>query len=178
MNNIQKLAVAQAMFNACSKIVSTKNGNSLRSTVDEETIYEYKHYGVKNRDVLINGYKVGTYSIKFSKEKPAVPDTEDASACVEDVDKFNTWLNTLASDNLPMLLDFIFAYADDFAAFWLEITGELPDGCEVVYRTIPGAPAEPSKIIGTTLKIDEYKVADALKGELPEIVSHLLESGD
>lgn len=174
-SKIEKLAVAQAIYKVVAAQVSTKDKGNLRGQVDAEMLADYEANGNRTRDVRVNGQIVGTLSVKKSKPKPAIAAEVVSHAAVEDLDRFNDWLWRSEPDKL---IDYIFANADDFAAWWLDLTGELPDGCEIVHITVPGEPAVPEQVTGTTLKVDEYKVADALKGELTGAVAALLTEGD
>ena len=50
----------------------------------------------------------------------------------------------------------------------------MPDGCEAVTVATPAQPEHPK---GTVLRVDTQKVAQALRGNLPQAVSALLEGG-
>ena len=177
-SDIEKLAISQGIYKVIAQNVDTKNPDSLRGRIDAQMIQDYKRDGIRTKDIRVCGHDVGTLSIKRQSGKPATEDELRAYPAVEDVEKFERWINGAMDMNRSMLIDFIICYSDDFLDWWMPIVGELPDGCEIVHKLIPGQPAVDERIIGTVLKIDENKVADALKGELPFAVAKLLEAGE
>jgi aspartyl-tRNA synthetase len=67
---MEQLAIEQALFSRLGEDVSTKNPDSLRSACDQQVVDNYRAMGAKSYDVHVNGSKVGTYSVRTSKEKP------------------------------------------------------------------------------------------------------------
>lgn len=175
MRDIEKLAVAQAVYNVVGRAVSTKSPTSLRAQLDAEAERAYKMEGIKSRDVMLNGEKVGTYSCKFTREVPYQnAEFEDVPA-LEDMQKFKAWMTRLDADDRKLLKRFVCAHADELADWWLQETGELPGGCEIVHKKVADAvPGRPAGFNGTVLRIDEEAVAHALAGELPAAVAGLL----
>lgn len=150
---VEQLAVAQAVYKTVASIVSTKDADSLRAQCDEDTIANYMSTGAKSYDVRVLGEKVGTYSVRVNKAKKV------STIAVEDAAAYYDWcaeMGYLVTD-------------DKRAQQWFEQTGELPDGCTVIVDE------QPERVAGTTLKVDERKVAAAMGGELPTAVRGLLE---
>lgn len=150
---VEQLAVAQAVYKSVAGIVSTKDADSLRSMCDADTIANYASTGAKSYDVRLLGEKVGTYSVRVNKAKKV------STLAVEDQDAYMAW----CADNGFVLTD------DKRAQQWLDQTGEVPDGCTVLVDE------QPERVAGTTLKVDERKVAEVMGGELPAAVRGLLE---
>ena len=163
--DLERLAVAQAIYKAVADIVSTKNPDGMRAQADAELMDAYTQMGVKSMDLRVEGQKVGTYSVTMAK---AVPEKQDARLDVEDHDRLVRWLrsDTEALDSL------IEMYADKYAQTLFSASGEVPDGCDAVTVVTPAQPEHPK---GTVLRVDTQKVAQALKGQLPEAVAGLLE---
>ena len=155
MNDSERLAIAQAIYNHLGKLVSTKDPDSLRAQADREYKALYEQTGAKSFDVRVNGEKVGTYSIKVSKAKPA--EEYKKLVVVNGID-----LQDFISD-LPhgLLRDFAQDYKQEFATWYLEEYGELCDGCMVDTVTIEAT--EPA-YMGGTLKVNAEDVANAING--------------
>ena len=167
LNELQRLAVAQSLYNVVGAAVSTKGGDSMRALLDAEARELYEAAGVKSRDIVMpDGTKVGTYSAKISK---AVAESREPHVYVDDFKALSAWL----LDNTLLMAGWIErdAVLDDFLQWALSSTGEVPAGCgvtEVVHH------ARPAQFAGTVLRVDPQAVADALKGELPGVVAGLL----
>lgn len=169
MNDIERLAFVQALYNECGKMVNTKDPDSLRSQVDWEYKDKYDDTGAKSFDIEINGEQVGTYSIRFSKEKPA---TITPVFEVNDYVSLGNWIGDAPYETVRAFLD---AHNREFAEYVFHETGELADGCNIAeIRTLP----QKKEYIGGLLKVDSEKVANALKAELPPVVYGLLGGGD
>ena len=165
MKDTERLAFAQALYKSVSELVSTKNPDSLRSEVDRQFYELYQETGAKSFDVTINDEVVGSYSLKFSKDKPQETHTELE---IFDFEELARWFN----DQTP---ERIFAYValnlGDFARYCFNYDGEVPDGCrprEIITAAIP------KQCIGGMLKVDPPKVAQALHGQLGQSVAGLL----
>lgn len=156
LTDIERLYVAQALYKKLGGIVSTR-GRSLRAAQDAEFIaaYEKNGAGFKTRDALINGRKVGTYSVSVSNagEEIGLKET-DHGALLE-------WAreNGFTREEIDFR-----AVHDRFFR-----TGEIPPGCEVESRYVP------AEIRGTRLTIDPDKVAEVMGAELPGAVAGLLD---
>ena len=59
MNNLEKLAVAQAVYKAVGAIVSTKDHDSLRGQIDAELIEQFEADGTDRKRLMLNGQEVG-----------------------------------------------------------------------------------------------------------------------
>ena len=176
MDKLEKLYVGQALFNVVGSAVSTKGEGSLRSECDREMVEAYEREGIKGRDARVNGEKVGTYSIRVKKAESARDAWVEERAVMQDVEMFDAWFTTNGPEELEAIVKFIRfeVGADTFAQWYLDNTGELPDGCELLRIDHPAQPAQPERCIGTVLKVEPEKVAQALKGELPAVVAGLL----
>jgi len=167
---VQQLAVAQAIYKAVGTVVSTKDPDSLRSACDAEAVRRYETEGVKSTDILIDGLKVGTYSVKVSKAKPK---RKAPRAWVDDWDEFIDWLTH--EDGANWLRSLIEENGDALASEILHETGEIAPGC--VAQLDYCEPAEPARVTGTTLRVDTAAVAEAVGGQLGAGVTALLEGG-
>lgn len=178
--NLEKLAVAQALYNSVGAVVSTKGSDSLRAECDKDARELYEQYGMTSRDVLINGEKVGTYSVAFAKGKPAADAWVEERAVLQDVEQFDTWVTHLDESSLRDLASWIRMQigGDALAEYWLCANGELPDGCELLKIDHPAQPAQPKQYKNTVLKVDSQAVVQALAGELPDVVAGLLQGGE
>lgn len=177
--NLEKLAVAQALYNGVGAVVSTKDSDSLRAECDREARELYEQYGMTSRDVLINGEKVGTYSVAFTKGKPAADAWVEERAVLQDVEQFDKWICGMCAEELQELAVWIrmHAGADALAEYWLCSNGELPDGCELLKIDHLAQPAQQKQYKNTVLKVDSQAVVQALAGELPDVVAGLLQGG-
>ena len=167
---VQQLAVAQAIYKAVGTVVSTKDPDSLRSACDAEAVRRYEAEGVKSTDILIDGLKVGTYSVKVSKAKPK---RKAPRAWVDDWDAFTDWLTD--EDGANWLRHLVDEHGDALASDILHETGEIAPGC--VAQLDYCEPAEPARVTGTTLRVDTAAVAEAVGGQLGAGVTALLEGG-
>lgn len=166
MNDTEKLAFAQALYNSVGKLVSTKDPDSLRAAVDDHYREMYETTGAKSYDVTLNGEDVGTYSLRFSKEKPQETRTELE---IFDYEQLAKWFNDKTDDEIRY---YVALNLGDYARYCFEMEGEVPEGCRP--REIVTA-AVPKQCIGGVLKVDGQKVADAMRGQLGQSVAGLLE---
>jgi len=172
LNKLQECMLAQGLYSKLGEIVSTKNPDSLRSQLDERARFLYETDGIKSRDGIINGVKVGTYSVKTHKATPAVPPTfaETLKMTGDEV----TFADYIMQD-MDALRGFLMRYARSIGAMWFNDTGEIPAGFELVEEMEdPGTPAQPERYAGTVLKVDTDKLAMALGPQLPGEVVHIL----
>lgn len=147
MNSVEKLCVAQALYNIAGKVASTKDAGNLRAEVDEKYRELFEETGATSFKVRVGGYDVGTYSVLLTK-----PEKKSFLKVVER-DAFMAW----CSDN-----DCIITEPDIAKATRLfDETGELPDGCSVMSIEDDGG-----KWKGGTLKVDPVKVNNALGGQV------------
>jgi len=162
---MERLAVEQALLSRIGEDVSTKNPDSLRHMMDEDMVATYLGTGYKSRDVMVNGQKVGTHSIRMGGGKKA---KKTKRLVVRDQHALE---NFIVKNEESYAEAYANALSRNFAEFVLRTFGELPDGCEVIEETIPEV--QPS-VQGTTLRIDSEKVAKAIKGYLPTGVAYML----
>lgn len=170
LNERERLFVGQAFYRAAGELVSTKEPGNLRDRVDAYYKELYEQTGAKSFDAKVNDRKVGTYSVKVSKAKPA---STERRFKVTDPAALLPWV---ADVDPEMAVEYVLQRASDFAEWSFFQTGELPDGCNVIEV---GTPAMPEQYAGGVLKIDTQLVADALGARLPDAMNQLLlEGGD
>lgn len=169
MTDIERLTVAQAVYNAVGDLVSTKRPGNLRDRATAQLVGMYQQMGVRSLDLRLNEEKVGTFSVVVSK---ATPERHERAIDVTDAQKALRW----AKDNPEEWDEFVSMALPEFCRYVFEEYGEVPDGCEVTDRVTP---AQPERASGTTrLKVDQQKVAQALQGQLSAYVAGLLEGGE
>lgn len=196
ITDMERLAIAQALFKAISSVVSTKDPDSLRGRVDARAIENYKSTGAKSFDLTLNGTKVGSFSVRLSRAVHRVDFVVgDREACLRwcvenglartattyeaveldggldksQVDALDLLLSTGALKGRAAVASPDLAIADAKRHF--EETGELPDGCALELVDEPSVP------IGTLLKVDPALVAQAMGNELSNAVAGLLAEG-
>ena len=166
---IEQLAFMQALQKAIGEHISTTTKGNLRAEVDAYYKELYEDTGSKTFDVTINGEAVGTYSIRFSKPKPA----ETAQKFyVADVSVFAQWFEENVTPE--QCQEYASLHLAGFAEWYFFETGETPDGCVLLSYTVP---EEEKEYRGGSLRVDPEKVAEAVKTSLPERVTHLLGGG-
>jgi hypothetical protein len=158
LNDTEKLAIAQALYSAVANYVSTKNPDSMRGRFDSAMLEAYEEHGTKSREMRVNGKKVGNASVRVSKEKTTT------FVVVDDPVRFVKW----AKANSDMCQSFALDMPERFAAWALDETGEVPDGCRVVEEH------KPEQATGVTLRIDPAKVMEAMGPALPQAAAELL----
>lgn len=168
-NALQQLGIEQAFFKKLAADVDTKTKDSLRWRVDQQIKGFYETTGAKSYDIHIDGQKVGTMSVTVSKE---VPEKRTQVFEVTDERALHGWFP--AGEESALVDRWLEAHWEEFAKWYFEATGELPDGCELVERVVPGVP---SVVKGTTLRVDPDKVEGALGKELPVAIAGLLGGG-
>lgn len=167
---MERLAVEQALFSRIGEDVSTKSTGSLRNACDEQVLANYRAMGAKSYDVHVAGEKVGTYSVRVGKESP---EKVSKRLVVRDPATLEAYV---ASDECAEERgEYVRLMARNLAEFLLETYGIVADGCEVVEEVTP---AQPPRVLGTTLRVDADKVASALAGSLPAVIAGLIEGGD
>lgn len=160
MKDTEMLAVMQGIYKAAGAIVSTKDSTSLRSHVDAQLMEMYESMGVDRIELRIGDAKVGSLGLrKSTKDKTkTVVTVNDAIACA----KFIAQDETLAALVLGAAQKALVAYVEE--------TGDVPDGCEVMTETEPSG-----TVLGTTIRgCNPDVVASALNGALPDTVIGLL----
>jgi hypothetical protein len=166
----ERLAIEQALFNRLGEDVSTKNPDSLRYAADSDMIETYRNTGYKSRDVMVNGTKVGTHSVRISKGKDAQTVKRLAVMDGHELEQF-----VQSDECADERAEYLALMAQNFAEWMLETYGIVCDGCEVVTEIIH---AQPPTVLGTTLRIDAEKVSAALNGYLDAPIAGLIGGGD
>lgn len=160
--NLEKLAMAQALYCELGKIVKTGDPDNLRGRADAELREDYESKGTDRYRIKVNGTEVGTLSARFTKQTVRL--------YVEDEDEFCKWL---IEDGLGYLMSFIRTQKGqalvDYMASAIVADGEVPAGCR--------AYEEPARWAGTVIKgCDLGKVSEASGVALPEAVMGFLGS--
>ena len=170
LNDLQMLAVAEAMGKAIKDVTNPRGGAhgapTLRTECDDALRADFEASGTDRRRIVINGVEVGTLSARLSKPESGTRVVMDKDFDLVDwlrhTDGGLDALLRLVRD--PKTRDAIIAAAT--------ADGELPDGCRVEDYEKPAA------WLGTALRVDVKKVGAALGAELPSAVIGLLGGGD
>ena len=166
---IERLAIEQAVYNAIGADVSARDPDNLRGAVNAYYHDLYEQTGATGFEVRINGQKIGTYG--FSKVRGQRAYTERV-VTVTDVDA----LMADASDEFAAwLADYMREHMAELAVQYATETGELLDGMAVVEREHPATP-DTIRPNGT-LRVRPERVAAALGNALPATIAGLLEGG-
>ena len=170
LNDLQRLAVAEAMGKAIKDVTNPRGGAhgapTLRTECDDALRADFEQDGTDRRRIVINGIEVGTLSARLSKPESGT------RVVVDDERAFVRWL--MAGDGGE---DAIWRLIHDHKTRDAVIAaatadGELPDGCRVEGYEKPAA------WLGTSLRVSVPKVGAALGGELPSAVIGLLGGAD
>lgn len=166
---IERLAIEQAVYNAIGADVSTRDPDNLRGEVNAYYHDLYEQTGATGFEVRINGQKIGTYG--FSKVRGQRAYTERV-VTVTDVD-------ALRADENDGFLEYCSGWLEEhlpeLAVQYAQETGELLDGMAVVEREHPATP-DTIRPNGT-LRVRPERVAAALGNALPATIAGLLEGG-
>ena len=162
LTNIQKLAIAQAFYKSVAELVKTGDPYNLRGAVDGEYRKLYESTGAKSFDMKLGGKKVGTFSVVTTKPTES---TKRVDVNVLDDELFKVWAieNDLISIDRKRVLSHV------------ELTGEVPYGCELVEIVEPGDSGGEFK--STRIAVDPGAVAEAAGGLLEGISAALLLEG-
>lgn len=168
--DIERLAVEQAVYKAVAEDVGTGRPGNLRDRVNDFYLGEYERTGARSFDVRLMGQKVGTYGFSKVKAQPArtetrveVTDPEALGRCEDD-----DWLDFCGR--------WLASRLDEVARAYVETMGEVPDGVAVMVREVPATPEGIRR--GGTLRIEADAVAQALGPALPGVVAGLLGGGE
>ena len=166
LSDVERLLVAQAIYNKLGKVVSTKDPNSLRSTVSDGYREVWERSGGKTYSMRLAGEKVATYSI--SETQPTVKEVFD----LKDWDSFETW--AASEDGWQTILDYVISDPQRFCKFVTEQTGEVPDGVDVRVEHIAGGGYKSAAI----KNIDTDRIIEIARDgmSLPTAIAGLLES--
>lgn len=167
LNELQQLALLEALQKAAKKQTDPKNGDSLRSDADAALMKAYAADGTDRRRIIINGVEVGSLSMTFTKA------SETDELRIIDADELVRWLQT-TDEGTDVLRAVVQGNAATRSAMLNAAKGYgfLPDGCAVEHVVTPSRPK------GTMLRVKEREVAQALQGELPAAVAGVLMPGE
>ena len=155
VSNEERLAVITAFGKAVKQAEK-----HVREEVDAQMRDDFMVYGVTQKQLAVNGQKVGTISARMTKEKVGkYPMLKSAPEFVE-------WLRT--SDGGLDTLNRLVSIKPDLVLDAAVADGELPDGCEMVERF------EPPMMTGTTVRVQTQKVVEALGNNLGAAAAALL----
>lgn len=155
VSNEERLAVITAFGKAVKQAEK-----QVREEVDAQMREDFMENGVTQKQLTVNGQKVGTISARMTKEKVGkYPMLKSAPEFVE-------WLRT--SDGGLDTLNRLVSIKPDLVLDAAVADGELPDGCELVER------CEPPMMTGTTVRVQLPKVIDALGNNLGATAAALL----
>lgn len=155
VTNEERLAVITAFGKAVKQAEK-----QVREEVDAQMRDDFMAFGVTQKQLAVNGQKVGTISARMSKQKVGhFPSIANAKEFVE-------WLRT--SDGGLDTLNRLVTVKPDLVLDAAVADGELPDGCEMVER------CEPPMMTGTTVRVQLPKVVEALGNNLGAAAAALL----
>ena len=155
VSNEERLAVITAFGKAVKQAEK-----QVCEEIDAQMREDFLERGVTQKQLTVNGQKVGTISARMTKEKVGkYPMLKSAPEFVE-------WLRT--SDGGLDTLNRLVTIKPDLVLEAAIADGELPDGCEMVER------CEPPMMTGTTVRVQLSKVIDALGNNLGAAAAALL----
>lgn len=159
-DDIQRFAVAQALYKALAEQVRTGEPDNLRGRVDDILRDMNKRGGADRMRLTVNGSNVGTLTLKQGREATRL--------IVEDELAFVDWLFT---DGIGYLYAYLHTPKGrqlvDYMASAIVTDGEVPRGCT--------AYTEPAHFEGTVVKdCDIDKIMQALGLPLPQAVVYAL----
>ena len=162
-SELERFAVAQALYKAIAAQVKTGEPDNLRGRVDDMLREDYKEKGTDRYRLKLNDVEVGTISLRAGKAQTRL--------IVEDETAFLDWL---FDDGIGYLHEFIRSPKGralvDFCASAIVADGEIPRGCT--------AYTEPAHFEGTVVKgCDIEQVASALGLNLPQAMVYALTEG-
>lgn len=161
---VERVAFLTALQKKVKEHLDAHAADNLRTQLDDELRNLYVQMGVSKLDLKVNGQKVGTVSARLSKPKVEVVPQ------VKSVAEFVDWIMT-SDSGIDTLTRLITLYPDKVLGCAVK-DGELPGGCEMVERSVPEA------WLGTNLRVDADKVADAYQGQLSQRIYGLLGVGE
>ena len=161
---VERVAFLTALQKKVKEHLDAHAADNLRTQLDDELRNLYVQMGVSKLDLKVNGKKVGTVSARLSKTKVEVVPQ------VKSVAEFVDWIMT-SDSGIDTLTRLITLYPDKVLECATQ-DGELPGGCEMVKHEVA------ESWLGTTLRVDADKVADAYQGQLPQRIYGLLGDGE
>ena len=132
VTNEERLAVITAFGKAVKQAEK-----QVREEVDAQMREDFMENGVTQKQLTVNGQKVGTISARMTKEKVG------KDPMISSLPEFVEWLRT--SDGGLDTLNRLVTVKPDLVLDAAIADGELPDGCEIVER------CEPPMMTGTSL---------------------------
>lgn len=130
-----RFVAAQALYSKLAPLIKTKNPDNLRGHVDAGYRAEWERTGAKTFSLRFLGEKVGTYSISETK---GTPDMVERRFEVADNTALDAWVR---GEDSRMLWDaYMTSHRMEFARWYFEQTGELPDGCTMAECVVKGEP--------------------------------------
>lgn len=166
MNDIERLAIEQAVYNVIGADLKTGVADNLRGQVNGFYLDLYQQTGATGFEVRLNGQKVGTYGFNRVKGTPERTVTE---LRVTDMDALRAYDD---ADFDEFCARWVLDHIGEIAVQYAAKTGELPDGVEYVTETVPATP-DTIRPNGT-MRIRPEKVAAALGNALPATIAGLL----
>ena len=160
LDDVGKLAIAQALYSKVGEMVSTKTPGNLRDRVSRRYVELFEQTGAKSFEVRLFGGKVGTFSVTTAK--PVEPVKRIALDVVDD-EAFGRWAGENGFTRTAYDWDAIYARFGE--------TGEVPEGCEPRVEITPGKPG--GEVRSTSLRLD-YDAVEAAVGPQIEGVNALL----
>jgi len=160
LDDVEKLAVAQALYNMVGGMVSTKTPGNLRDAVNKHYVGLYEQTGAKSFDVKLFGGKVGTFSVTTTKP---VEQVKRIALDVVDEHEFELWAGSNGFIRTSYDWDGIYALFNE--------TGEVPEGCSPRAEVTPGKPG--GEVKSTSFSLD-YGAVEAAIGPQIEGVNALL----
>ena len=163
---IERLAIEQAVYKAIGADVATNDPDNLRAEVNAFYLDMYERTGATGFEVRLNGQKVGTYGFPKVKGQPERTVTE---LRVTDMHALRCWDDEAFHEYVAKFFD---QHLAELAIQYAQETGDLPDGVELVEVTTPATPdtIRPSG----TLRVKPERVAAALGNALPATIAGLL----
>ena len=154
-SNEERLAVITAFGKAVKQAEK-----QVREDVDVQMREDFLQHGVTQKQLTVNGQKVGTISARMTKEKVG------KYPMIKSLPEFVEWLRT--SDGGLDTLNRLVTVKPDLVLEAASADGELPDGCEMVERCAP------AMMTGTTVRVQLPKVVEALGNNLGSTAAALL----
>lgn len=148
-----------AVITAFGKAVKQAE-KQVREEVDAQMREDFLQHGVTQKQLVVNGKKVGTISVTMTKEKVG------KYPMIKSLPEFVEWLRT--SDGGLDTLNRLVTIKPDLVLEAAIADGEIPDGCELVER------CEPAMMKNTTVLVQLPKVIDALGNNLGAAAAALL----
>lgn len=155
VSNEERLAVITAFGKAVKKAEK-----QVREEVDAQMREDFMERGITQKQLTVNGQKVGTISARMTKEKVG------KYPMISSLPEFVEWLRT--ADGGLDTLNRLVTVKPDLVLDAAVADGELPDGCKMVER------CEPSMMTGTTVRVQLPEVVKALGNNLGAAAAALL----